>query len=154
MLGLEIQNKIRPETIELVKKLLIKYHLENTIHQKPSALSGGMRQRIALIRTLALQPDLLLLDEPFSALDYQTRLQVSKDVHDIIKSEQKTAILVTHDISEAIAMADQVILLSKSPCSVKDVVPIEFEKNGIDHDKIRQSGLFQQYFDRIWKELV
>ena len=128
--------------------------MENTIHQKPSALSGGMRQRIALIRTLALQPDLLLLDEPFSALDYQTRLQVSKDVHDIIKSEQKTAILVTHDISEAIAMADQVILLSKSPCSVKDVVPIEFEKNGIDHDKIRQSGLFQQYFDRIWKELV
>ena len=101
-----------------------------------------------------MQPDLLLLDEPFSALDYQTRLQVSKDVHDIIKSEQKTAILVTHDISEAIAMADQVILLSKSPCSVKDVVPIEFEKNGIDHDKIRQSGLFQQYFDRIWKELV
>jgi len=153
-LGLEIQNKIRPESIELVKKLLIKYHLENTIHQKPSALSGGMRQRIALIRTLALQPDLLLLDEPFSALDYQTRLQVSKDVHDIIKSEQKTAILVTHDISEAIAMADQVILLSKSPCSVKDVVPIEFEKNGIDHDKIRQSVLFQQYFDRIWKELV
>ena len=128
--------------------------MENTIHQKPSALSGGMRQRIALIRTLALQPDLLLLDEPFSALDYQTRLQVSKDVHDIIKSEQKTAILVTHDISEAIAMADQVILLSKSPCSVKDVVPIEFEKNGIDHDKIRQSVLFQQYFDRIWKELV
>ena len=153
LLGLEIQHKLFPENIELVNQLLVKYHLENTIRLKPSALSGGMRQRIALIRTLALQPDLLLLDEPFSALDYQTRLQVSEDVRDIIKTEQKTAILVTHDISEAISMADTVFLLPKIPGYVKKVIPIEFEKQGIAQESIRQSKLFQEYFDLIWKEL-
>lgn len=153
LLGLEIQHKLFPENIELVNQLLVKYHLENTIRLKPSALSGGMRQRIALIRTLALQPDLLLLDEPFSALDYQTRLQVSEDVRDIIKTEQKTAILVTHDISEAISMADTVFLLPKILGYVKKVIPIEFEKQGIAHESIRQSKLFQEYFDLIWKEL-
>lgn len=153
LLGLEIQKKMTPENLALVDQLLIKYHLENTQKLKPSALSGGMRQRIALIRTLALRPDLLLLDEPFSALDYQTRLHVSKDVHDIIKSEKKTAILVTHDISEAVAMADTVILLSKPPCHVKDIIRLEFEKNGVTREKVRQSKLFQDYFDQIWKEL-
>ena len=153
LLGLEIQNKIRPESIELVKKLLIKYHLENTIHQKPSALSGGMRQRIALIRTLALQPDLLLLDEPFSALDYQTRLQVSKDVHDIIKSEQKTAILVTHDISEAISMSDRIIVLTERPATIKSIHNIDFEMENRDPLNVRESPKFSKYFDTIWKEL-
>ncbi len=152
-LGLEIQKKKTKENLELVDELLDKYHLSNVKNQKPSALSGGMRQRIALIRTLALRPDLLLLDEPFSALDYQTRLNVSKDVHDIIKSEEKTAILVTHDISEAISMADVVFVLTKSPCTIKDVIPIEFEANGIKREDMRKSSLFQEYFDQIWREM-
>lgn len=130
-----------------------KYKLSDTKNKKPSALSGGMRQRIALIRTLAIRPDLLLLDEPFSALDYQTRLRVSGDVRDIIKSEEKTSILVTHDISEAVSMADVVIVLTKSPCSVKDIIPMEFEKNGIQRSEIRKSKLFQEYFDRIWRQI-
>ena len=153
LLGLEIQRKKNNENLELVDSLLEKYHLSHVKFQKPSALSGGMRQRIALIRTLAIRPDLLLLDEPFSALDYQTRLCVSKDVRDIIKSEQKTAILVTHDISEAISMAYVVFVLTKSPCIVKDTIPIEFEANGIARDNIRKSSLFQVYFDRIWREM-
>lgn len=153
LLGLEIQHKVTKENIDLVNQLLEKYHLADVKEKKPSALSGGMRQRIALIRTLALKPDLLLLDEPFSALDYQTRLNVSMDVHNIIKSEEKTAILVTHDISEAVAMADTVIILSKSPCSAKKIVPIEFEKNGVPRDSVRKSPLFQEYFDCIWRDL-
>ena len=135
-LGLEIQKKKNKENLELVDELLDKY-----------------RQRIALIRTLALRPDLLLLDEPFSALDYQTRLNVSKDVHDIIKSEQKTAILVTHDISEAISMADVIFVLTKPPCTIKDVLPIEFEANGVPREDMRKSSLFQEYFDQIWREM-
>lgn len=153
MLGLEIQKKKTPENLAFVDELLEKYNLSDTKNKKPSALSGGMRQRIALIRTLAIRPDLLLLDEPFSALDYQTRLRISGDVRDIIKSEEKTAILVTHDISEAVSMADTVIVLSKSPCSVKDIIPIEFEKNGICRNEIRKSKLFQEYFDMIWREM-
>lgn len=153
MLGLEIQKNKTPENLALVDELLEKYNLFDFKKQKPSALSGGMRQRIALIRTLATRPDLLLLDEPFSALDYQTRLNVSGDVRNIIKSEKKTAILVTHDISEAIALGDTVFVLTKSPCSVKDIIPIEFEKNGIDRDEVRNSKLFQEYFDEIWREM-
>lgn len=153
LLGLEIQHKVNKENINLVNQLLKKYNLSEVKNQRPSALSGGMRQRIALIRTLALKPDLLLLDEPFSALDYQTRLNVSMDVYDIIKSEQKTAILVTHDISEAISMADTVILLTKSPCRVKSIIPIEFEKNGVSRNAVRKSPLFQEYFDCIWRDL-
>ena len=116
-------------------------------------LSEGQKQLCILARTLIEASALLLLDEPFSALDYQTRLQVSEDVRDIIKTEQKTAILVTHDISEAISMADTVFLLPKIPGYVKKVIPIEFEKQGIAHESIRQSKLFQEYFDLIWKEL-
>ncbi|MCD8038785.1 MAG: ABC transporter ATP-binding protein [Lachnospiraceae bacterium] len=153
MLGLEISKNKTPENLAFVDELLEKYKLSDTKNKKPSALSGGMRQRIALIRTLAIRPDLLLLDEPFSALDYQTRLRVSGDVRDIIKSEEKTSILVTHDISEAVSMADVVIVLTKSPCSVKDIIPMEFEKNGIQRSEIRKSKLFQEYFDRIWRQI-
>ena len=152
-LGLEIQKKCDRKHLAIIDELLKTYGLWDFRNAYPRHLSGGMRQRIALIRTMALKPDLLLLDEPFSALDYQTRLNVSKDVYDIIKSEHKTAVLVTHDISEAIALADTVILLSKSPCHVRDVIPIEFEKNEIDRNDVRNSKLFQEYFEHIWKEL-
>jgi NitT/TauT family transport system ATP-binding protein len=152
-LGLEIQKKKTKENLDFADSLLEKYNLSHVKYQKPSALSGGMRQRIALIRTLALRPDLLLLDEPFSALDYQTRLKVSGDVHDIIKSEKKTAILVTHDISEAISMADKVFLLTKSPCTVKEMLDIKFEENGVNRADARKSIWFQDYFDRIWRSL-
>jgi NitT/TauT family transport system ATP-binding protein len=152
-LGLEIQKKKTKENLAFADSLLEKYNLSHVKNQKPSALSGGMRQRIALIRTLALRPDLLLLDEPFSALDYQTRLNVSGDVHDIIKNEKKTAILVTHDISEAVSMADVVFLLTKSPCTVKESVEIKFEENGVNRVDARKSVLFQEYFDRIWRSM-
>jgi NitT/TauT family transport system ATP-binding protein len=152
-LGLEIQKKLTRENLTYADNLLEKYNLSHVRNQKPSALSGGMRQRIALIRTLALKPDLLLLDEPFSALDYQTRLNVSSDVHDIIKTENKTAILVTHDISEAISMADKVFLLTKSPCTIKEKIDIKFEENGVSRADARKSVWFQDYFDRIWRSM-
>ena len=119
VLGLEIQNKKTPENVERARDLLKKYGLWEFRKHYPQQLSGGMRQRVALIRTLAVNPDLLLLDEPFSALDFQTRLDVCDDVYDIIKKENKTALLVTHDISEAIAMADKIIVLTARPATVK-----------------------------------
>ena len=119
----------------------------------PHELSGGMRQRAALIRTLAMEPDLLLLDEPFSALDYQTRLNVCDDIGKIIKKEGKTAILVTHDISEAISMADRVIVLAARPAYVKKKIPIRFAMEERTPMKARSAPEFKTYFNAIWKEL-
>lgn len=116
-LPLEIKKRNTPQMRANARALAEKYGLKDFLNKKPSQLSGGMRQRVALIRTLAAQPDILLLDEPFSALDYQTRLEVCDDVQSIIKSEKKTALLVTHDISEAIALSDKVIVLSARPAS-------------------------------------
>ena len=118
----------------------------------PSELSGGMRQRVALIRTLATRPELLLLDEPFSALDYQTRLIVQDDVYNIIKTEKKTAILVTHDISEAIAMSDKIIVLTERPGKVKTIVNLDFDKSLTPFER-RSDKKFNTYFNQIWKEL-
>lgn len=118
-LGLEIQNKLTSDYKTNVNNMLNTYGLSNFVHAKPSELSGGMRQRAALIRTLALEPDLLLLDEPFSALDYQTRLEVCDDIATIIKKEKKTAILVTHDLAEAISVGNRVIILSKRPGTIR-----------------------------------
>lgn len=120
-LGLEIQHKRTPENVEKARDLLKKYGLWDFRKHYPQQLSGGMRQRAALIRTLATNPDLLLLDEPFSALDFQTRLEVCDDVYSIIKNENKTALLVTHDISEAISLADKVIVLTARPATLKTV---------------------------------
>ena len=117
-LPLEVKKRNTPEMRQKAIALAEKYGLKDFLYKKPTQLSGGMRQRVALIRTLAAQPDILLLDEPFSALDYQTRLEVCDDVQGIIKSENKTAILVTHDISEAIALSDKVIVLSARPATV------------------------------------
>ncbi len=153
LLGLEIQKKLTPQNLSRVKKMLDTYGLTAFAQKKPSALSGGMRQRAALIRTLALDPKLLLLDEPFSALDYQTRLEVADDIGTIIRREKKTAILVTHDLSEAISMADRVIVLSKRPGQVRRILPIEFPAEYDTPLKKRNAEAFSHYFNLIWKEL-
>lgn len=151
-LGLEIQKPVDMERkLEFADSLLKKYDLHNFRDLKPSELSGGMRQRVALIRTLVLEPELLLLDEPFSALDFQTRLKVCDDVYSIIKSEKKTAILVTHDISEAISMSNKIIVLSKRPATVKRVEEVSLA--GETPLLRREDPSFGKYFDKIWKLL-
>ena len=156
LLGLETRKMLTSEKKELADKMLETYGLANFKNVKPSQLSGGMRQRVALIRTLALEPDILLLDEPFSALDYQTRLEVSDDIYKILKEQNKTAILVTHDISEAIAMGDKVIILSARPGRINKIIDITFDNltDGRTPFKARSSPGFSDYFNTIWKELV
>lgn len=153
LLGLEIQKRVTKETKERVDHLLENYGLDKFKNSRPSQLSGGMRQRAALIRTLALEPDLLLLDEPFSALDYQTRLSVSDDIGTIIRQEGKTAVLVTHDISEAVSMADRVIIFSRRPARVQNIIPIEFDLKNRTPMSSRNAPEFKTYFNEIWKEL-
>lgn len=152
ILGLRIQKKDTKENIDYAKKLLKTYGLEEFMHLKPDCLSGGMKQRVALIRTLALKPDILLLDEAFSALDYQSRLTVSDDVYRIIKKEKKTAIMVTHDLAEAISLADRVIVLSKRPSTVKKIYDIKLsdKSNPIENRKAKE---FAYYYDAIWKDI-
>lgn len=152
LLGLRIKSEVNNENIERVKKLLDTYGLKEFIFKYPRNLSGGMRQRVALIRTLAINPDVLLLDEPFSALDYQTRLAVSDDVWKIIKKEGKTTIMITHDIAEAISMADRVVVLSNRPSTVKKIYNIEM-KNKSTPIKNRNLEEFKDYYDKIWKEI-
>ena len=137
-------------------ELLHRYGLKDFTQAKPDALSGGMRQRAALIRTLIQDPDLLLLDEPFSALDYQTRLSVSEDIWQIIRQENKTALLITHDISEAISMADRVLVLTARPATVQTEIPIHLTYSPgqrIGPFQARQTPEFSTYFNQIWKEL-
>ncbi len=152
-IGLEIRKEENEKTLEKIKQLLEKYGLIDFIYNYPHELSGGMRQRIALIRTLAIEPALLLLDEAFSALDYQTRLMVSDDVYKIIKDTNTSAILVTHDITEAISMSDKIIVLSKRPASVLKVHQLEFDGEFESPFKRRTSDKFREYFDMIWNEL-
>ena len=153
-LGLEIQGRKGDKEIEeKLSKVLDKYGLGPFKNKKPTQLSGGMRQRVALIRTLALDPKLLLLDEPFSALDFQTRLSVCNSVSEIIEDEKKTAILVTHDIAEAISMADRIIILKARPGSVKRIVEVNLKHLGSPL-KRRESELSSQLFDEIWKDLI
>ena len=153
-IGLEIQNKKTPEAITGIENLLKTYGLWEFRNMYPNELSGGMRQRVALIRTLSVNPSILLLDEPFSALDYQTRLLVSDDVYKIMRNEHKSAILVTHDISEAISMSDQVAILSKRPATIKGIHDINLEMDGERTPiKSRKVPAFQDYFDILWKEL-
>ena len=153
-LGLEIQHKLTNEAQEEIKRLLEIYDLWDFRNNFPRELSGGMKQRVALIRTLALNPDILLLDESFSGLDYQTRLIVTDDIYKIIKNENNTAILVTHDISEAISLADTVAVLSHRPTTIQSVHKITLTLEG---DKTpltaRLAPEFKDYFDLFWKEL-
>ncbi len=150
-LPLEVKKRNTPQMRENAIALAEKYGLKDFLHKKPNQLSGGMRQRVALIRTLAAQPDILLLDEPFSALDYQTRLEVCDDVQGIIKSENKTAILVTHDISEAIALSDKVIVLSSRPATV--VAQHEISFGGNSPKERRNCPEFADKFETLRDEL-
>ncbi len=152
LLAPEIKKNKSPEIIAYAKSLLEKYGLKDFTFKRPSELSGGMRQRAALIRTLVGAPKLLLLDEPFSALDFQTRLSVCDDVYSIINQEKKTAILVTHDIGEAISMSTKVIVLSSRPATIKSIYNIELDKT-LSPLKRREQKAFNVYFRAIWKDL-
>ena len=151
-LGIKINSGKNCLSQEKVYSLLKKYDLSGFEKSRPSELSGGMRQRVSLIRTLALNPKLLLLDEPFSALDYQTRLSVQTDIHSIIKSENKTAILVTHDISEAISMSDKIIVLTKRPGTIKNIFELNFPKEQTPLER-RNNPMFNHYFKLLWEAL-
>lgn len=152
LLGIKIQKKLTKENKEKVISLLKKYGLENFINKYPNSLSGGMKQRVALIRTLATNPDILLLDEAFSALDYQTRLSVSDDVYKIIKNEHKTAIMVTHDIAEAISMANKVIVLTNRPSTIKKEFEIKLTNSSSPINN-RNCKEFMEYYNQIWKSI-
>ena len=153
ILGLKIKKQLNSQSKERVNDLLDAYGLTRFKNHYPSELSGGMRQRVALIRTLALNPDVLFLDEPFSALDYQSRLLVCDDVYKIIKTEKKTAIMVTHDIAEAISLSEKVIVLSQRPSKVKVEIPISFKADDLTPFQKRRAPEFSDYFNRLWKEL-
>ena len=152
ILGLEVQHKISSDTRKKANDLLAQYGLQEFANAKPAELSGGMRQRVALIRTLLLEPDLLLLDEPSSALDYQTRLAVGHDIGQIIRKEKRTAILVTHDLAEAISLGDRVIVLTKRPASVKTVVPITFPEDKDTPLLRRNTTEFNEYSRKLTRQ--
>jgi NitT/TauT family transport system ATP-binding protein len=153
LLGLEIRKMLNPETMEYARSLLKNYGLYEFKDKHPSQLSGGMRQRVALIRTLAVKPDILLLDEAFSALDYQTRLKLTDDVYRILKKENKTTLMVTHDIAESICMADRIIVLSNRPARIKNIHTIDFPEEAKTPLQRRNHPDFRIYFNNIWKEL-
>lgn len=152
-LGLEIQKKLNEQSKRRVEELLEVYGLGAFANARPSELSGGMRQRAALIRTLALEPDILLLDEPFSALDYQTRLMVCDDISTIIRRQKKTAILITHDLSEAVSAADRILILTNRPGREKATMTITFPDNAMTPLMRRNCPEFSSYFNEVWKIL-
>lgn len=153
LLGLEIRKIKTQENINRAENLLKTYGLYEFRDKYPSQLSGGMRQRVALIRTLAINPDIFLLDEAFSALDYQTRLSVTDDVFRILKQEQITTLMVTHDIPESISMSDKIIILSERPAVIKEILEIDFEMENRTPLTCRNNPKFSKYFNHIWKEL-
>lgn len=153
-LGLELKGKISKEQKEYIENLLKKYNLYEFKNSYPHELSGGMRQRVSLIRTLVLNPSILLLDEPFSALDAQTKITVNEDVYNIVSKENKSVILVTHDIAEAIAFCDKVYVLTNRPSSIKTIHEINFDiQESKTPLKARKNILFKDYFDKIWGDL-
>lgn len=151
LLGLEINHMLTPDSYQEAKNLLDTYGLTDFIHSYPSQLSGGMRQRAAFIRTLLLHPSLLLLDEPFSALDYQTRLLVGNDVGNYIKKTNTTAMLVTHDLSEAICLGNRILILGTLPATIKQEMILEFPKELSPLER-RDHPLYSVYYHRLWEE--
>lgn len=154
LFGLEVRKNKSPQALERAVKLLKTYGLYEFKDKYPSQLSGGMRQRAALIRTLAINPDILLLDEAFSALDYQTRLEVTEDVYRILKQENVTTVMVTHDIPESISMGDKIMILSPRPGQIREILPVEFDDPARTPLNCRNNPKFGKYFDHIWKELA
>jgi NitT/TauT family transport system ATP-binding protein len=150
--GLQAKGLAEAEAKQKAQGLIEKFKLQGLENSYPRQLSGGQKQRVALARLLAAEPEVIILDEPFSALDYQTRLSVQNDIYSIIKSENKTAILVTHDISEAIAMSDRIIILTKRPGTIKKILSLEFQKDLTPLER-RNSPLFNHYFKQLWEEL-
>lgn len=153
MFGLEIRHIRTKENEDYAVELLKKYGLYEFKDRYPSELSGGMRQRVSLIRTLAVRPKILLLDEAFSALDSQTRMMVTNDIYNILRQEKITAIIVTHDISESISMSDKVYVLTNRPARIKQIHKIDFEMENRTPINCRKSPKFSEYFDSLWKEL-
>lgn len=157
LLGLEVKGELNGKTREYALELLEKCALSDFRRHYPRQLSGGMRQKAALVRTLAFSPEILLLDEPFSALDYQTRLIIASDVHGIIKRGGYTSVLVTHDISEAIALGDRILVFTDRPARVKKEIVLDFPKNGDGENpsplERRAMPQFNEYFDLVWREL-
>lgn len=152
LLGLELNNTLTKQNKEYVINLINTYGLHDFINSYPDNLSGGMRQRVALIRTLATKPDILLMDEAFSALDYQTRLKISDDIYKILKKEHKSMIMVTHDISEAISLCDKVIVLSNRPATIKNIYDINLEHRSTPINN-RLDKNFAKYYELIWKDI-
>ena len=153
LFGLEIRRRLTPRTRRRAEELLETYGLSAFADSRPSQLSGGMRQRVALIRTLAVEPSVLLLDEAFSALDYQTRMEVTEDVYRIIRRERVTALMVTHDIPEGISMGDRVLIMSPRPAVIRSQLPIRFDLPERTPMGCRSQPIFASYFDFVWKEL-
>ena len=153
LLGLEIRREKTPQAVEEVKAMLQAYGLGVFDHYYPSQLSGGMRQRVALIRTLATKPDVLLLDEPFSALDYQNRLSVGEEVVKILRERKKTVIMVTHDIPEAVSMANRVVVMTPRPGRIRSIHRIKMCDEGLTPLQTREKPQFREYFTTMWKEL-
>ncbi|WP_026882870.1 ABC transporter ATP-binding protein [Clostridium akagii] len=153
LIGLKVKHRETPSNIKKIEEMLKEYKLLEFKNHYPSELSGGMRQRASLIRTLALNPEILILDEPFSALDYQSRLRASDEIYKIIKQEGKTVIMVTHDISEAISMSQRIIIFSKRPAKIKKEISIDFKDNSLTPLQKRADPRFREYFDSVWKEL-
>ena len=151
LIGLKVQNNITDENKAYVRNLLEKYGLGDFLDKYPSSLSGGMRQRVALIRTLALKPDILLLDEPLSALDAKSRMEIGNDLYEIIKNEGKTAIMVTHDISEALSTSNRIILLSSRPGRIKNIYSFDFDGcNSPDERRLHEK--FPLYLDIVRRD--
>ena len=151
LIGAKINNCLNDKTINYCDNLLKAYGLYEFKDSYPKELSGGMRQRVALIRTLVLNPDILLLDEPFSALDYQNRLKISNDVYNILKKENKTTIMVTHDVEEAVSMANIVIVLSNRPSSIINIYNIDYDKTSPIENRLKPE--FNDYCNKIWRDL-
>ncbi len=152
ILGLEVNKNLSKENKDYVINLINTYGLKDFTYNYPDNLSGGMRQRVALIRTLAIKPDILLMDEPFSALDYQSRLKISDDIYKILRHEKKSMIMVTHDIAEAISMCDKVIVLTDRPAKIKNIYDIKLEKKTSPINN-RTDKNFTKYYELIWKDI-